>query len=66
MTPVTTYNPIRINLEPWIGMAKDVAGARALPEVWHYLFGPPGWRPDGQGLTTADLRARAGTQAAMT
>ena len=30
VTPVTTYNPIRINFEPWIGMAKDVAGARSL------------------------------------
>jgi hypothetical protein len=23
-----------------------------------YLFGPPGWRPDGRGLTTAELRKR--------
>jgi hypothetical protein len=21
-----------------------------------FLFGPPGWRPDGKGLTTAELR----------
>ena len=28
----------------------------------HYLFGAPGWRPDGKGLTTRELRA----QAAMT
>ena len=59
VTPVTTYNPIRINVEPWIGMAKDVAGARSLGEAWNYMFGPPGWRPDGQGLTTRELRARA-------
>ena len=25
-----------------------------------YLFGPPGWRPDGEGLTTAEIRRRAG------
>ena len=24
------------------------------------LFGPPGWRPDGEGLTTAEIRRRAG------
>ena len=25
-----------------------------------YMFGPPGWRPDGEGLTTAEIRRRAG------
>ena len=25
-----------------------------------YTFGPPGWRPDGEGLTTAEIRRRAG------
>jgi len=59
VTPVTTYNPVRINFQPWIGMAKDVASARSLGDAWRYLFGAPGWRPDGTGLTTADLRARA-------
>jgi len=59
VTPATSRNPIRINFEPWIGMVKDVAGARSLGDAWQYLFGAPGWRPDGQGLTTADLRSRA-------
>ena len=56
VTPVTTYNPIRINFAPWIGLAKDLAGARSLRDAWMFLFGPPGWRPDGKGLTTAELR----------
>jgi sterol desaturase/sphingolipid hydroxylase (fatty acid hydroxylase superfamily) len=62
VTPITTYNPIRINVGPWIGLAKDLASARSLGEAWMFLFGPPGWRPDGKGLTTRELRA----QAAMT
>jgi sterol desaturase/sphingolipid hydroxylase (fatty acid hydroxylase superfamily) len=62
VTPVTTHNPIRINFGPWIGLAKDLGGARSLGEAWMFLFGPPGWRPDGKGLTTKELRA----QAAMT
>jgi sterol desaturase/sphingolipid hydroxylase (fatty acid hydroxylase superfamily) len=67
VTPVTTYNPIRINFGPWIGLAKDLAGARSVGEAWMFLFGPPGWRPDGQGLTTRELRARVGVaRAAMT
>ena len=55
---VTTHNPILINFMPWIGLAKDVASAQSLKEAWMYLFGPPGWRPNGQGLTTAELRKR--------
>ena len=53
---VTTYNPIRINAEPWLGLAKDLTSARSVSEVWNYLFAAPGWRPDGQGSTTAELR----------
>lgn len=67
VTPVTTYNPIRINFDPWIGLIKDLAGARSLGAVWMFLFGPPGWRPEGRGLTTRELRAAGGiTRAAMT
>ncbi|HEX6840661.1 MAG TPA: sterol desaturase family protein [Stellaceae bacterium] len=67
VTPVTTYNPIRINFDPWIGLAKDLASARSLHDAWMFLFGPPGWRPDGKGLTTKELRAGVGvTRAAMT
>ena len=58
VTRVTTHNPVLINLQPWFGLAKDLASARSLDEVWGYLFAPPGWRPNGQGLTTAELRAR--------
>jgi hypothetical protein len=50
---------VRINLEPWVGLAKDLASARSPSEVWNYLFAPPGWRPDGQGSTTAELQAQA-------
>ncbi|MBS0523411.1 MAG: sterol desaturase family protein [Proteobacteria bacterium] len=67
VTPVTTYNPIRINFDPWIGLAKDLASARSIREAGMFLFGPPGWRPDGTGLTTRELRAGVGgTQGAMT
>jgi sterol desaturase/sphingolipid hydroxylase (fatty acid hydroxylase superfamily) len=53
---VTTYNPIRINAEPWLGLVRDLKSARSLSDAWHYLFGAPGWRADGKGATTADLR----------
>jgi sterol desaturase/sphingolipid hydroxylase (fatty acid hydroxylase superfamily) len=59
VTPMTSNNPLVVNFQPWIGLAKDLWSARSLSEVWSYLFGAPGWRPDGHGLTTAELRARA-------
>ena len=49
VTRVTTHNPIRINFEPWIGLARDLASARSPGEAWMFLFGPPGWRPGRQG-----------------
>jgi sterol desaturase/sphingolipid hydroxylase (fatty acid hydroxylase superfamily) len=61
---VTTYNPVLINLQPWIGLAKDLMSARSPGEVWNYLFAPPGWRPNGTGQTTAELKSYA--HAAMT
>lgn len=57
--PTSSRNPFVVNLEPWIGLAKDMASARSARELWMYLFGPPGWRPDGQGLTAAELKKRA-------
>ena len=61
VTPLeSSRNPLVVNFSPWIGLAKDLASARSLHEVWMYLFAPPGWRPNGEGLTTADIRRRAG------
>jgi sterol desaturase/sphingolipid hydroxylase (fatty acid hydroxylase superfamily) len=54
--PLTGYNPFTIAFHEWRAIARDVAHARSLREVAGYLFGPPGWRPDGQGLRTEDLR----------
>ena len=58
--PKSSHNILVINFEPWIGLFKDLRSARSLREVWMYLFAPPGWRPDGEGLTTAEIRRRAG------
>jgi sterol desaturase/sphingolipid hydroxylase (fatty acid hydroxylase superfamily) len=64
---VSSRNPFAVNFQPWIGLARDLASARSPSEVWMFLFGPPGWRPDGAGLTTAELKKRVALpQAAMT
>lgn len=59
--PVTTYNPLVIEAGPWIALFKDMFSARSPIEALAYLIMPPGWRADGRGETTEDLRARART-----
>jgi sterol desaturase/sphingolipid hydroxylase (fatty acid hydroxylase superfamily) len=53
-----TFNPVMIALHEWIGIAKDLAGARSLKEVGGYLFGPPGWSPDGSRMTSSMIKER--------
>lgn len=57
--PLITNNPIRIAFHQFGPLLRDLAGARTAREVVGYLFAPPGWRPDGAGETTEDLRRRA-------
>ncbi|MFO1087297.1 MAG: sterol desaturase family protein [Reyranellaceae bacterium] len=57
---ISSRNPVVLNVMPWVGLLKDLRSARSFREGWMYLFGPPGWRPDGAGLTSAELRRRAG------
>ena len=53
-----TFNPLMISFHEWIGIAKDVVSARSLKEVGGYLFGPPGWSPDGSRMTSAKIKER--------
>ncbi len=52
-----TFNPLKIAFHEWWGIIKDVASARSLREVGLYLFGPPGWSPDGSRKTSAMIKA---------
>lgn len=57
--PITTYNPVKVEFHEWAGLMRDLRQARSLKAVLGHLFMPPGWRPDGQGGTTEDLRREA-------
>jgi sterol desaturase/sphingolipid hydroxylase (fatty acid hydroxylase superfamily) len=52
-----TFNPFRVAVHEWIGMFRDVGRAKALSEAMGYLFGPPGWTPDGSRKTSASIKA---------
>jgi sterol desaturase/sphingolipid hydroxylase (fatty acid hydroxylase superfamily) len=57
--PLHTYNPFRIVFSQVAPMVRDIFHARSPHELIRYVFGPPGWRPDGESATTEDLRRQA-------
>lgn len=57
--PMRTYNLLTIEFAHWRALWQDLKTARSAGEVFGYLLRPPGWRPDGNGETTEDLRRRA-------
>jgi sterol desaturase/sphingolipid hydroxylase (fatty acid hydroxylase superfamily) len=59
VTPVTSYNPLKVEFGQWALLFKDLAHATSLGHAWGYLAKPPGWRPDGPGSTTEALRQQA-------
>ncbi|MES2070655.1 MAG: sterol desaturase family protein [Pseudomonadota bacterium] len=62
--PVAGYNLLRIEFSQWLALARDLAAARSLKAFCGYLLMPPGWRPDGKGQTTEDLRRLAKPESA--
>jgi sterol desaturase/sphingolipid hydroxylase (fatty acid hydroxylase superfamily) len=58
---VTTYSAIKICLFEWANLLRDAGRALLAGHPLHalgYMFMPPGWAPNGQGLTTEGLRAQ--------
>jgi sterol desaturase/sphingolipid hydroxylase (fatty acid hydroxylase superfamily) len=58
--PVTTYNPFKVEFGQWTLLLRALLAARSLKAFVGAFVMPPGWRADGQGTTTEDLRRRAG------
>lgn len=58
VTPVIGHNLLQIECLVWASIARDLRGARSLNEACGYVFRAPGWRPDGSGETTEELRCR--------
>lgn len=56
-----SFNPIVIAFNEWAGIGKDLLGARSLNDVAGYLFGAPGWSPDGSRLTSKMIKERQQT-----
>ena len=58
-TPLKSRNTVVIAFHEWRNLARDLWTADSWRARLGYLFGPPGWRPDGPGFTTAELRRGA-------
>lgn len=52
------FNILRVAFHEWIGIGQDLIRARSPREVVGYLFGPPGWSPDGSRETSTMIKAR--------
>ena len=54
---IATYNPVKIALLEWHAMFKDALTSRtSLANRLRYFIKPPGWRHDGTGRVSSDLR----------
>ena len=54
---INTYNPIKIAFIEWIHMFKDAfSGRKSFKNRLLYLIKPPGWKHDGTGTVSEDLR----------
>ncbi len=54
---ISTYNPIKIALLEWYYMFRDAFTSKtSLANRLRYFVKPPGWRHDGSGQVSSDLR----------
>jgi sterol desaturase/sphingolipid hydroxylase (fatty acid hydroxylase superfamily) len=51
-----TFNIVRVAFHEWIGIAQDIV--RQPRHALGWLFGPPGWSPDGSRETSEMLKAQ--------
>jgi len=57
---IDSFDPRVIAAHEWRALARDVRGAPNWRARLGYLFGPPGWSPDGAAKTSRALQAEAG------
>ncbi|WP_329742781.1 sterol desaturase family protein [Dyella sp. A6] len=62
--PVDGHRLFEVEFHVWRDIWRDLRGAHRLRDVAGYLLRPPGWRPDGPGETTEELRYRQKNAAA--
>lgn len=56
-----SFNPVEIAFHEWRAIAKDLGRAGSIRAGWGTLFRAPGWKADGSGLTSKQLRTQHDT-----
>jgi sterol desaturase/sphingolipid hydroxylase (fatty acid hydroxylase superfamily) len=54
---IESFNPVRIAFHEWTAIVRELIAVRSWREALGIVFGPPGWRADGRGLTSANIRS---------
>lgn len=56
---INTYNPLRVAFHEWIAMFSDIFTSKtSVGNRLKYLIKPPGWKHDGTGIISSDLRKK--------
>ncbi|MEL6364011.1 MAG: sterol desaturase family protein [Pseudomonadota bacterium] len=53
-----SFNPLVIAFHEYRSILRDLLSARSLKDAWGFLWGPPGWSPDGSRMTSTALKER--------
>ncbi len=54
--PPKTNNPLDIVSHEYVAIWRDVKKSKNLKEAFMYIFGPPGWSPDGSSYTVKQIQ----------
>ena len=57
LTPIRSANPWTVTTASWRALGRDLAAAQGLRARLGVLLRPPGWAPNGEGLTTRQMQA---------
>lgn len=49
--PLQSSNPLTINFQEFMAIARDCWRAKSMGDAWRYLTGRPGWAPKSQSIT---------------
>lgn len=54
---IKTFNPIKIAFLEWVNMFNDIISSKtSIKNKFKYLLKPPGWKHDGTGILSSDIR----------
>jgi hypothetical protein len=59
VTNISSYNPLYVAFHEWINLFRDIFTSNtSLTNRLKYFSKPPGWKPDGTGILSEDIRRK--------